>query len=593
MIEAVIVLGTALLAWVLLTAPVRTNYVVLVAVLALVPPLANVPNGVTSQLFISRVLLIASALGLAIRIRRGEAPGARFGGHPVFVIVLLAVVVALVNGVVLVNDVTNMPSAIQRWALLVDQALVLLVVAALLRAIDDLVWAAKVIVLAFVAAALIGLFETVTGVRPVSVIFGSVTPILDRGLTVRGGFTRPRGTFEFAQEFGLVLAFVAPLALTWTVVRRRPWFGLAATGLIVVVSMLTIARSAVISLVVAALVMLLVSRSSAIRGLVLTGVALGAIATLVFPSWWSAFSGEDVTGSTQARVDRPPVVTTLAAGHPWTGLGFAGIADQVPATDNQYLLTYAEVGVIGTAALGAMWVGLVVAVGWGLRSPPSKERTVLVGCLAGLVAGLAAAGTIDLFTLGGSRVFWLLGALGLAAAERIAPPLTLERRRRLFAPGLLAAGAGLVVGVIAIAVFPRSSAREFVFTTWPATAEAVEGGSGFHVGAVYVNSVCDHSTALDASTNAEFSCREVPNSSGAGLLRIAAPNDRGLEQAAQDEQSIGKVLSGFELLSAGPVVDALPNGVRTAPIWLAALLAFVMWSPALRPRARDEARAAA
>src|SRR4051794_28911603 len=162
MIEAAIVVGTAVTAWVLLTAPVRTNYVVLVLVLALVPPLAHVPNGLVSQLFITRVLVVVAALGLAIRVRRGEAPGARFGGHPVFVLVALGLVVALVNGVLFVHDIGNLPSAFQRWMLLLDQGLVLLVVCALLRAIDDLVWATKVIVLAFGAAALVGLFESVT-----------------------------------------------------------------------------------------------------------------------------------------------------------------------------------------------------------------------------------------------------------------------------------------------------------------------------------------------------------------------------------------------------------------------------------------------
>ena len=430
MIEAAIVAGTAVLAWVLLTAPVRTSYVVTVAVLALVPPLARVPNGLLSQVFITRVLVIVAAFGLAIRIRRGEAPGARFGAHPVFVLVLLGVVISLVNGVLFVNDVTNMASALQRWLLLVDQAIVLLVVCALLRAIPDLVWAMKVIVLAFGAAALVGVFELTTGLRPVAAIFGPVSPILDRGLTQRGGFSRPRGTFEFAQEFGLVLAFIAPLALTWTVLARRKLFPLAVTTLIIVVSLLTISRSAVISLAVAALVLAVVSRTRSIRALAIGGAVLAVLAALLFPGWRAAFSGEDVVGSTQARIDRVPVVTGLVADHAWTGVGLTGIADQVPATDNQYLLSYAELGVLGTIALATMWAGLVVAVAWGLRSPPSLERTVVAGCLAGLVAGLVAAFTIDLFTLGGSRVFWLIGALGLvrggagraAADDRIAAP---------------------------------------------------------------------------------------------------------------------------------------------------------------------------
>jgi hypothetical protein len=584
-IEAAVVAGTALVAWVLLTAPVRTNYVVLVLVLALVPPLAGVPNGLTSQLFITRILVIVAGLGLAIRIRRGEAPGARFGSHPVFIVVLLALVVALVNGVVLVTDLANMSTAMGRWLELVDQVLTLLVVSALLRAIDDLAWATRVVVLAFGAAALIGLFERVTGVRPTALIFGSTTPILDIGLAVRGGFPRPRGTFQFAQEFGLVLAFIAPLAVIWVTLRRRPWFALAAAALIVVVSLLTISRSAVISLGVGALVLVLFSRSGPIRALAISGAVLAVLATVVFSGWWAAFSGSDVTGSTQARIDRIPIVTNLVADRPWTGVGLSGIAAEVPATDNQYLLTYAEVGAVGTVALGAMWVAVTIAVAWGLRGPPGAERTVVVGCLAGLVAGLVAAGTIDLFTLGGSRVFWLLAGLGLVAAERSAPPLPRDARHRLTRPALTAAVAGVVVGGLVAVVFPRTTAREFVFTSWPALAEAVDQGSGFHIGAVYVNSVCEHSAVL-ASGSAAFDCREVDQASGVGVLRIAASSRDALDEAVRNEDAIGHVLSGFELLPVGPAHRALPNWVRTAPLWLAALLGLIVSVPRLRPRVR-------
>ncbi|MEY2430625.1 MAG: hypothetical protein QOC92_350 [Acidimicrobiaceae bacterium] len=586
MIQLAVLAGTAFVAWVLLTAPVRANYVVLVSVLAFVPPVAGVPNGLTSQLFITRVLVIVAGLGLAIRVRRGEAIGARFGSHPVVILVVLALVVALVNGVVFVADPTNMPSAMGRWMLLVDQALTLLVVSALLRAIDDLVWATTVVVLAFSGAALLGLVERVTGVRPTGVIFGPLASILAAGPTVRGGFSRPRGTFQFAQEFGLILAFIAPLAVIWVTLRRRSLFALTGAALIVVVSLLTISRSAVLALGVGALVLVLFSRSGPIRALAISGAVLAALSTVVFAGWWAAFSGPDVTGSTDARIDRIPVVASLVADRPWTGVGLSGIEADVPSTDNQYLLTYAEVGAIGTVALGAMWAGVTIAVAFGLRGPSGPERSVVVGCLAGLIAGLVAAATIDLFTLGGSRVFWLLAALGLVAAERTAPPLPRAGRHRLTRPALAAAGTGLVLGGLLVVVFPRAAAREFVFTSWPALAEAVDLGSGFHIGAVYVNSVCEHSAAL-ASSGAAFDCRGVKQSSGVGVLRIAAGTRTALDDAVHNEMAIGRVLSGFELLPVGPVRDALPNWVRTAPLWLAALLGFVLSVPRLRPLPRE------
>lgn len=591
MIEFAIIFGTALLVWVLLTAPVRTVYVVLVLGLAVIPPLAHVPTGVTSQVFIMRVLVVAAALGLLIRIRRGEADGARFGGHPVFLLVLLAVAVTLVNGVALINDAANLGTSVQRYLLFADQALVFLVVCAVLRAIDDLVWAAKVIVLAFTAAALVGIVENTTGYRPVAAIFGSVSPLLNATLTTRGGFKRPRGTFEFAQEFGLVLAFVAPLAIAWITLRRRSLIPIVACALIVTVSLLTISRSAVIAMGTGALVLVLFSRSRTIRAAAVIGAGGVLIATLVFSSWWAAFSGSDTTASVEARFDRPPVVANLVADHPWTGLGLSGIEDEVPVTDNQYVLTYAEVGVVGTVALGAMWLGVVAALGWGLLAPPSRERMVLVACLAGVVGGLVGAATIDLFTLGGSRVFWLLAALGLVAAERIAPPLSIAKGRSLAVPGLLAAGAGMAIGVIAIAVYPRTSARDFVFVSWPTRAEAKSGVAGVDVSSVYAESVCEHTAALDRmSADAHFYCRDVRDANGVGIVRIAARNQQELDQAVHDEQSISSVLPDFQLLSKGPVVDALPNAVRTAPVWLAALFAFVVWLPRLRPRPRAPIR---
>jgi hypothetical protein len=129
-----------------------------------------------------------------------------------------------------------------------------------------------------------------------------------------------------------------------------------------------------------------------------------------------------------------------------------------------------------------------------------------------------------------------------------------------------------------------------VFTSWPARAAVRDRSAGADVGAIYVNSVCTHSEVLDGvSPHAGFSCRELSDANGVGFLRIAADNQQALDAAVHDEQSIGRVLSGFQLLSEGPVVDALPNAVRTAPLWLAALFAFIAWLPRLRPRRRAPA----
>jgi hypothetical protein len=148
----------------------------------------------------------------------------------------------------------------------------------------------------------------------------------------------------------------------------------------------------------------------------------------------------------------------------------------------------------------------------------------------------------------------------------------------------------MAIGVIAIAVYPRTPARDFVFFSWPTRAEAEGGIAGVDNSSVYAESVCEHTAVLEqTSPNAQFYCRQLREANGVGLLRIAASNPQQLDQAVHDEQSIGNVLPSFQLLSRGPVIDALPTAVQTAPLWLAAVLAFIVWVPRLRPRPRPRA----
>ena len=582
MTELAILVGTALAGWILLTAPVRVQFAVLAFALALVPPLARVPNGVTSQLFITRALVIAAGLGLLIRRHRYEVPGGPFRRHPVTLLLAFALLVALVNGVLLVVDADLLRPAFFRWLLYVDQALIFVVLLAALRSVDDLGWAARVVVLAFAAAALVGLFERLTGERPVAAIFGDVAPTLGRGLVERAGQPRPRGTFAFAQEFGLVLAFIAPLALaTVGMVRGRlPRF--LPVGLLVLVSLLTITRSAVAAMAVGAVVVLLFSGSAGARRVVVTGALVAVAAALLFPAWRQSFTGQQAQRSTQVRIDRVPLVTELAADRPFTGAGFLGVADEVPAADNQLLLTYGEQGVLGVVTWTAVWVGAAVATAWGIRGP-GIGRLVAAGALGGLLGALSAAPVIDLFTLGGSRAFWILAALGAAAAEGSA------RLRGPARPRAVAAllGIGIAVGVSVVVAYPRTSARSFVFETWPVSAAAASGGSGFAVGEVYTNTVCRFADSFDEQRpGIGVDCREVARTSGVGRLRLTAPEDEELDQAVAELAGVGDVLTGLRLHPIGATADAIPAVATTAPVWVPALLLFLAGLRWFRPVVR-------
>lgn len=582
MTELAILVGTALAGWILLTAPVRVQFAVLVFALALVPPLARVPNGVTSQLFVTRVLVIAAGLGLLIRRHRYEVPGGPFRRHPLTLLLSAALLVALVNGVLLVVDADLLRPAFFRWLLYVDQALIFVVLLAALRSVDDLAWAARVVVLAFAAAALVGLFERVTGERPVAAIFGDVAPTLGRGLLERGGSPRPRGTFAFAQEFGLVLAFMAPLALATVGSVRRKLPRLVPVALIVLVSLLTVTRSAVVAMAVGGVVVLLASGSGAARRTVLAGAVVAIVAALAFPGWRDSFTSPQAQQSTETRIDRVPVVTERTAERPFTGNGFLGIADEVPAVDNQLLLTYAEQGAVGVVTWTAVWIGAAVAVAWGVRGP-GVGRMVAAGALGGLVGALSASPVIDLFTLGGSRAFWILAALGAAAAEGSARVRGPARPRAVAA--LL--GVGVAIGASVAFAFPPTTARSFVFETWPVPAAAASGGTGFEVGGVYANTVCGFADGFEAQRpGVAVDCRDVAQGSGIGRLRVTADGDQELEQAVTELERLGGVLTGFRLHPVGAAVDAVPALARTAPLWVPALLLFLGGMRWFRPLVR-------
>lgn len=85
------------------------------------------------------------------------------------------------------------------------------------------------------------------------------------------------------------------------------------------------------------------------------------------------FAGSD--SSTQARTVKYSAIVPYLKEHPWFGRGFGTFTpDLYFFTDNQYMLTLAEMGIVGLVALLALFV-TGIHTGGAIRGSPAPTRT--------------------------------------------------------------------------------------------------------------------------------------------------------------------------------------------------------------------------
>ena len=250
------------------------------------------------------------------------------------------------------------------------------------------------------------------------------------GVSSRSGFNRPPGTAVHAIEFGVVLTMILPVALNLALTdgprsRLRRW---TPSGLIVLASILSISRSAIVGLVVGLLVVAIRWPREARRAafiitpvfaLVLFVTTPGILGTLL-----GLFTGVGDDSSVESRTDSYPLAFEFIGRSPLFGRGYATFLPSYRILDNQYLLLAVEIGLVGVAAM-------VVLLGTALVCAGRACRVVEVGrpaqaCQA-LMASVAVA-TIELalfdmfsFPMAVGVLFLSLGLCGatwrLARAE--------------------------------------------------------------------------------------------------------------------------------------------------------------------------------
>jgi polysaccharide biosynthesis protein PslJ len=284
------------------------------------------------------------------------------------------------------------------------------------------------IVAGITAVAAVGIAEFATGldVAQYIVIPGFSTQAVPTATAVdtRLGFNRPAATAAHPLELATVLAIGLPIALHRArfappSLRFRRW---TQVGVIGACLPLTISRAAILGLAVVFLVMLPTwprrHRRYVYAGLAAAFLGIFVVVPRLLSTFFSLFAGSGATASTASRTNAYGSAAAYIAQHPWLGRGFGTFLPQTYFfTDNQYLSTLIETGIIGLLALIALFV-----TGWfvGRSAYHAAVHPEARDLAQSLVASVAAAGvafaTFDSlsFSIAAGLSFLILGCVGAA-----------------------------------------------------------------------------------------------------------------------------------------------------------------------------------
>ncbi|WP_199442689.1 O-antigen ligase family protein [Umezawaea beigongshangensis] len=249
----------------------------------------------------------------------------------------------------------------------------------------------------------------------------------------RSLFRRPSGTTNHPIEFGLICAIVTPLAGHHVFLARETgrraggwWLCLA---LIAGGALVSVSRTAVLGLVVGAVVLIVALPGRRKVHVLGAGVLFGGGAGLMVPgllgTFYELFANFGEDPSITSRTKDYDQAWRQVALHPWFGRGFGTyLPGKYQLLDNQYLLTLIENGWVGVIAmiavfLAAVWATVLVRV----RAKDLQTRGLAAALMAGVVVGAFGAFTFDLLSFGVATglVFVVVGACG-ALARHPRPP---------------------------------------------------------------------------------------------------------------------------------------------------------------------------
>lgn len=285
----------------------------------------------------------------------------------------------------------------------------------------------RVVVMGTIVAA-IGYYDffSATNIADSIHIPGLQTSVAQVTAMDRGSFTRPRSTTAQPLEFGGMLAILVPFAIqqAFDPVRRhlhvvRRW------GPVLIMAgalPLTVSRTSIIGMLLIALVMVprwKPQRRWAALGLMTASVAgfkviipglIGTITTL-----FATFINNS-DSSTQARTVKYSAIVPYLEERPLFGRGFGTFTpDLYFFTDNQYMLTLAEMGLLGLIALFTLFI-TGIHQGGSIRrlARTESDRELGQAFFASALVALVISATFDSlsFPMFAGMFFLTLGAGG-------------------------------------------------------------------------------------------------------------------------------------------------------------------------------------
>jgi hypothetical protein len=575
----------------------RLAVAVLLAAVVLVPDTLAIPTGVTSTLTIHLVVTVGALAGLLWRTIAGRTSSAVW--RPTAASLALAgyLLVAILIGIAFASGDVVASDALRRALDLVQDVGVLVAVTALVREDGRPAEFVAPIVGVLLASAGIGLIEHVTGDSWGHYLFSRVpsqagTPAATP-LQTRGGGVRVRAGADFSLSYAWVLIALLPLVLVEAARRMSRSIGWTVPAAVAVAAVLLAVywsgtRSALVGLVVAALVAGALSGRPRLAAVTLVVLAAGVVAVVTLPAIGQHFSFGIDQGSVDVRDQRIPVILHAVSGRPFTGLGLAGLSSLgLSAVDSAFLLVYGETGALGLAALLAVLVVTVAAVARGLRTSDPQSRLVVACCIAGMLAIVASGLALDSIDLPSVvDVLWVLAGIGLVAAEQAVAPARLLRPVRVVAA---AAAAAAVAGGAAALVAPTHHSASYMFLTLSPALDEVPGNP-VDAGNTLIDTACGamEARAAQLSDGLDVSCRDPFLSQGQGALQLTASSPARITAAVPLLTAAVKRagVPAFELLDVSPSQAGRATGLVTLPASLAVFVALVTATVPLARRER-------
>lgn len=341
------------------------------------------------------------------------------------------------------NDAAGRAAA-DRWLiLLLAGAGVTLVTTETVRSVESVKSITRWVMAGAAFCCCVALIQFTLRINPMEWVASLMVGFQDNGsgtaFQSREAFMRVAGTTMHPIELGVVCSMLLPLSIWWSLydAAARKWVRILLPLLLCAGNVITVSRTGLIGLAVAALILIPYLPVLARRWAVVV-VPFGVAALFLFvPGMVSTFFSSATAGSSDAsityRTDDYPLAWQLFFERPWLGLGPGTWmpTDAKDIFDNQYLLTVATMGGIGLAALLAYFLAPFFAsltAAQHARSPEIRVLGAAVG--AAMLVAAVSAGTFDAlsfqtfalicpFFVGLSGVVWLL------VKQQLSTPLSL------------------------------------------------------------------------------------------------------------------------------------------------------------------------